>query len=204
MNDGAERERLIAFLHSALEALEAGNEADYRRQLDAIAQWRSQPVFERLSRLARELGEVLGALPNTDPAMAELPDACARLEHVVKMTEEASHRTLDLVEHSRALVDRLGQGGLDAQAAETLGQLRQNLSEVALAQTYQDLTGQVIRRVVEIVGRVQRTLNACGLPPEEFGGVDGQSRLSGPALKGLDRTAVTQNDADDLLSNLGL
>lgn len=201
MNREIDRDRLIAFLHGALDALEAGNEDDYRRQLDAIAQSRSQPVFDRLSRLARELGEVLGALPGSDPVLAELPDACARLDHVVKMTEEATHRTLDLVEHSRGLVARLAERGLDEESAAAVAQLRQSLSEVALAQTYQDLTGQVIRRVVAIVGRVQSTLNACGLPPEAFGGA---GQLSGPALKGLDRHAVTQNDADDLLSDLGL
>ena len=37
----------------------------------------------------------------------EVPDARKRLAHVVKLTEEAAHRTLDLVEQSTPLVDRM-------------------------------------------------------------------------------------------------
>jgi chemotaxis protein CheZ len=196
-----ERERLIGLLHSALDALEAGNETDYKRQLDAIAQWRSQPVFEQLARLARELGEALGALPTADPALAELPDACARLDHVIKMTEEATHRTLDLVERSRTVVDELSNGSLGPEDAEKVAELRRNLGDVALAQSFQDLTGQVIRRAVDIVSRVQQTLAHCGLDGRNAAAA---RELEGPALKGLDRHAVTQGDADDLLSDLGL
>ena len=42
---------------------------------------------------------------------------------------------------------------------------------------------------------------ALGLPPEQH---RTDPELAGPALKGLDRHAVSQNDADDLLSDLGL
>ena len=82
-----------------------------------------------------------------------------------------------------------------------LERIRHNLTEIALTQSYQDLTGQIIRRVVGIVRRVHEGFGALGLPPEQH---RTDPALAGPALKGLDRHAVSQNDADDLLSDLGL
>ncbi len=55
--------------------------------------------------------------------------------------------------------------------------------------------------MVGIVRRVHEGFGALGLPPEQH---RTDPELAGPALKGLDRHAVSQNDADDLLSDLGL
>ncbi len=56
--------------------------------------------------------------------------------------------------------------------------------------------------MVGIVRRVHEGFGALGLPPPED---EARGRgLAGPALEGIDRHAVSQNDADDLLSNLGL
>lgn len=196
-----ERAALIGRLQGALEALESGDEAGWRREIDALAGWRTRPMIQGLSRLARELGQALGELPSVPEEAGELDDACARLDHVVQMTEQATHRTLDLAEECRGLADRLHAGGLDTGQEAILEKIRQNLTEMALTQSYQDLTGQIIRRVVGIVRRVHEGFGALGLPPKED---RPDSGLAGPALKGLDRHAVSQDDADDLLSGLGL
>ena len=54
-----------------------------------------------------------------------------------------------------------------------------------------------------IVRRVHEGFGALGLPPPEKNGGKG-SELAGPAVAGLDRNAFSQDDADDLLSGLGL
>ncbi|MFT4247729.1 MAG: protein phosphatase CheZ [Pseudomonas sp.] len=197
----AERDALIERLQSALHALERGDETSWRREIDALAAWRTRPMFQGLSRLARELGQALGELPSLPEQAGELDDACARLDHVVQMTEQATHRTLDLAEECRGLADQLRAGGLLAEQEAVLEKIRHNLTEMALTQSYQDLTGQIIRRVVGIVRRVHEGFGALGLPPKE---TKPDSGLAGPALKGLDRHAVSQDDADDLLSGLGL
>lgn len=199
MSNPGGREELIARLHSALEALEADDEAAFKASIGAIAELRTSPVIQALARLARELGETLGSLNVADPLFAELPDASARLQHVVKMTEEATHTTLDLVEQSRELL-----AGIPSEAGgEALAAVRKNLSDVALAQSYQDLTGQIIKRVVSVVDRVYDTVAAFGID------VRAEQRrqkdeLAGPAVKGVDSHAVSQDDADDLLSQLDL
>lgn len=200
-----ERTALAERLHHALDALERGDEAVWRREIDALAAARTRSLVQGLSRLARELGQALGELPSAQQGHGdadELDDACARLDHVVSMTEQASHRTLDLTEQCRALVEQLQSSGLSSAQQTMVAQIRRHLSDMALAQSYQDLTGQIIRRVAGIVRRVHEGFGALGLPPREDAGRD--PRLSGPAVAGLDRHAVSQNDADELLSGLGL
>ncbi|MDA4517886.1 protein phosphatase CheZ, partial [Escherichia coli] len=118
-----------------------------------------------LSRLARELGQALGELPTVPDEAGELDDACARLDHVVAMTEQATHRTLDLAEECRSLTEQLRADGLQPGQDVQLDRIRHNLTEIALTQSYQDLTGQIIRRVVGIVRRVHEGFGALGLPP---------------------------------------
>ena len=198
----SDKSALVQRLQDALAALESGDEASWRREIDALAALRAQPMMAGLGRLARELGQALGELPSVPSEAGELDDACARLDHVVAMTEQATHRTLDLAEECRELTERLRADGLNPDQEQILERIRHNLTEVALTQSYQDLTGQIIRRVVGIVRRVHEGFGALGLPPPE----DEARRngLAGPAVSGLDRHAVSQHDADDLLSDLGL
>ncbi|MGX9720154.1 protein phosphatase CheZ [Stenotrophomonas acidaminiphila] len=199
----SEKSALVQRLQDALAALESGDESGWRREIDALAALRTQPMMAGLGRLARELGQALGELPTVPSEAGELDDACARLDHVVEMTEKATHRTLDLTEQCRELVGGLREGALPAvEQEQALERIRHNLTEIALTQSYQDLTGQIIRRVVGIVRRVHEGFGALGLPPPEDEARNGG--LAGPALDGIDRHAVSQNDADDLLSDLGL
>lgn len=206
MNETASPERaaLVQRLHDALDALERGDESALRAEIDALAAARTRPLVQGLGRLARELSQALGELPQVpagDGREVELDDACARLDHVVAMTEQATHRTLDLADQCRALVDGLRSEGVLPEQEQALDQIRRNLTEIGLTQSYQDLTGQIIRRVAGIVRRVHEGFGELGLPPRAEPRDPG---LAGPAVSGLDRHAVSQNDADALLSDLGL
>ncbi|MGQ0621033.1 MAG: protein phosphatase CheZ [Panacagrimonas sp.] len=201
-----------------------------------------QGLFVSVARLTRELHDAMQELRMDERlaslAGSEIPDACSRLDYVVKVTEEAAHRTLDLVEHGRELtmqietcVQSLGQAcereqtgagsrhtqsrlvasvdELGAQIVATNEQLRGTLSQLAQAQEYQDLAGQVIKRVTQLVRSVERALidllRAAGtqvgagqtVRESPVGG------LHGPAIAGLTPAAVSQDDADSLLAELG-
>ena len=205
MTDPARNAEITAHLRAALAAISHADDASLKAELGAIVQWQEQPLMQGLAKLSQSLGEALGELPAVDAAVGELPDACARLDHVVAMTEQATNRTLDLVEDSQKLMERLLVPGDDHEAL--LRALRSNLSEMALAQSYQDLTGQIIKKVAGIVRGVHDQLTAMGLPP-----TGGTARRkdedplagSGPAIAGVDKPATSQSDADDLLSDLGL
>jgi chemotaxis protein CheZ len=198
-----ERAALIQRLHEALEALERGDESAMRAEIDALASARTRPLVQGLGRLARELSQALGELPKVpgESRREELDDACARLDHVVSMTEQATHKTLDLADECRALVEGLRSEGVSHGQDQVLERIRHNLTEIGLTQSYQDLTGQIIRRVAGIVRQVHEGFNELGLPPKDL---PSQPELAGPAVDGLDRHAVSQVDADALLSDLGL
>jgi chemotaxis protein CheZ len=70
-----------------------------------------EPLWEDLRALnlslQRTLDEFRNSFRQASSAGKEIPDARLRLDHVLKLTEEAAHRTLDLVERSCPLADRV-------------------------------------------------------------------------------------------------
>jgi chemotaxis protein CheZ len=92
--------------------------------------------------------------------------------------------------------------------------VRANLTEVLMAQSYQDLSGQIIRGVITLVGEVERTLAhfaalAGGGPQGKTAGAAVETQTSaqgfGPAVPGLTKDAVgEQGDVDALLADLGM
>lgn len=191
-----DRQLITSRLHAALWALEHDDHAGWRANVDELIQWRTQPFVQGLARIARELELALGEATSHG---GSLPDACARLEHVVTLTETASMRTLDLIQECSGLLGRLQSG--DASQADAVAGIRERLSEMTAAQGYQDLTGQIILRVVELVRAVQEGLGEVTGPSEPL---HLSSRGNGPSIAGLDPAPATQDDANELLSSLGL
>jgi chemotaxis protein CheZ len=91
------------------EALRAGDEAAFHAAMDDLVQLRDPDMVSSLRKLA---GDLRGALErfSVESRLADIenqiPDARARLTHVMRMTDEAAHRTLDLVEQSGPLAER--------------------------------------------------------------------------------------------------
>lgn len=167
----------------------------------------------------------------------DMPDARNRLRYVVTKTEESAHRTLKAVEESLPLAKRLGRSAIEHQQlwdkflrremdvaefralTQTLrgflgnitddaNALHDNLSEVRMAQEYQDLTGQVIQRVVEIVQEVEEGLvemiRVCGQSMHAGSKGAVPKRPEGPQIDPKKPNVLTsQDDVDQLLSNLG-
>jgi len=195
-----ERDAIVETLRAALQALESGDDAGCRAAIDGLVAWRTQPLVQGLVRLARELSAALGdTRPGT--GSASLPDACARLEHVVQLTESSSMRTLDLIDECSRLVAQL-PAPQDETQREAIAGLRARFSEMSLAQGYQDLTGQIILRVVELVRAVHTGLGDIVGEPEPLH--LSNNRGHGPAVGGVDPAPATQDNADELLSALGL
>ncbi|MGY3265620.1 MULTISPECIES: protein phosphatase CheZ [unclassified Lysobacter] len=196
-----ERDAIVETLQSALRSLESGDDAGCRAAIDGLVSWRTQPLVQGLVRLARELSVALGD-DGRGTGAASLPDACSRLEHVVQLTESSSMRTLDLIDECGRLLSALPEPQTDAQR-EALAGLRSRFSEMSLAQGYQDLTGQIIVRVVELVRAVHAGLgDIVGTQHEPLH--LHSNRGHGPAIAGVDPTPATQDNADELLSALGL
>lgn len=185
---------------------------------------------ERLRRLAETLNE-LGWDQALHQLADQLPDARERLDYVGQMTEAAATKVLNLVDDAQpvaqaAAVDaqqvaeRMGrlaeQADLPAdlaraalaEAAATLQRLAgmasaqsSVLSDIMMAQDFQDLSGQVVKKVVLIISHAEQQL--LQLLAQSEGKASGQAevnKLEGPQVPDK---AVGQADVDDLLASLG-
>lgn len=211
-------------------AMAANDSRGFHEAVDALLARRESVIQTGVMRIS---GELLQALTRfrMDSRLASLaekdmPDARQRLDHVVALTEEAAHRTLDLIERSVPLADKtarraqeLIQGAAEPAALagflhEARGNcdaVRANLTEVMLAQGFQDITGQIIRSVHKLIGEVEHVLDELmelhGIPRGAARELldDPGRRLEGPAVPGVTQNAVTdQNAIDDLMAGLGL
>lgn len=184
-------------------------------------------------------------------ANSEIRDASSRLNYVIELTQKAAEKTMDMVEEAAPIAMNLGQeasilrdqwarlkrremgpdefrelyGRMDdflAQMATGTEQLSKNLQEIILEQGFQDLTGQVLKRVIGLINEVEQDLvslvriagqveEITGLTPEAD--PDAQAALQkkrkteaeGPQINAATRSDVVsgQDEVDDLLSSLG-
>lgn len=236
-----DRQEYIERLRQILSALEADDQPLFEARLNQLMRLREDGLFVNLAKLTRELHQAVRDL-NFDERLqqlagSEIPDACVRLDYVAKLGEDAAHRTLDLVDSSRGLIDSiggcvtnladarrhlqncsgpspLGSVGSDLEEAESAlveaaAGLRANFSAISQAQEYQDLSGQVIRRVISLVHNIEGALikllraTSEGVRPGTGGPSEGAGALAGPAVPGLSVDAASQQDADALLAELG-
>ena len=197
---------------------------------------------------------------DNEDALSEVSNAHERLNYVLELTESAANKTMDMVDASMPVAEELGaqakllrqdwQQMADQQSSmselkdlgrttETFlqeiekgaGQLQGNFTEILLAQGFQDITGQLIKRVNGLVNDVEKSLINLVVVAgkvDRITGVkrEGEADDENPQLsaeqqeqkkdeanvKGhgplvLEEEAVDvvsgQDDVDDLLSSLG-
>jgi len=170
--------------------------------------------------------------------MAEksIPDARERLNYVISKTDEAANTTLEAVEDSIPICNNLNEQALELHASwkkftnrelsadqfrqlskdindffvntYEISKVKDHLTKVLLAQEYQDLTGQIIKKVINLVGEVEDKL--VGLiqitgAPQVNEIEDSATSLDGPPVPGIAHkdTVSGQDEVDDLLSSLG-
>ena len=241
-------QRMLVTARQLVERLESGDEVGVDDLVEELTHIRETELFRELGQLTRELHEALKAFKSDSRLAAvaeEIPDAQDRLNHVIDMTEQSAHRTLNAVEESLDLVNGLAEGGqglrqrwqqfrarelsadefrilsrdLEAfldRVGEEGGRVQSHLTDALMAQDYQDLTGQIIRRVINLVQEVESGLvsliSISGRRQGEEKDQSGASRqkaatpdLEGPQIPGKESsTAVKgQDEVDDLLSSLG-
>ncbi|MCL5974738.1 MAG: protein phosphatase CheZ [Gammaproteobacteria bacterium] len=169
----------------------------------------------------------------------DMPDTRDRLNYVIQTTEEAAHKTLGYIDKTLPLANELKQTAAklneswqrfrnrEMSATEFrdlsreieaylpvvtmhAGEIHNNLSEMTLAQGFQDLTGQVLRQVIGLVEEVETNLvklvKVAGQPQQsgEAKVVD-PLKAEGPQINAKNKPNVVNNqdDVDDLLSSLG-
>jgi chemotaxis protein CheZ len=166
-----------------------------------------------------------------------LPDAKDRLAYVATLTEQAACRVLnatdvakplidDMESASRALGERWDQvfanqvstAEFRQLAEETRGYLKSGipgkaeqvnaqLLEIMMAQDFQDLTGQVIKKIVSLAQDLENGLmkTLLDVVPQNKRSEEVTTLLNGPVInaEGRSDVVVNQQQVDDLLDSLG-
>ncbi|MDP1697171.1 MAG: protein phosphatase CheZ [Xanthomonadaceae bacterium] len=183
---------------------------------DAITQMvreRENALFIALGQLARDLHE---SVKNVASALAEesgepggMPEARKRLDEALDLSERAAHHSLDIGDRLLAQTDLLAArataservaGADDALREAVLAfatSCRGDISELRVAQGWQDLTGQRMKQVSGFLSRIEVSV----LSLVQLAGSLGVSEPRAvPAARG---DASTQEQVDDLLAQFG-
>ncbi|KEA64284.1 Chemotaxis response - phosphatase CheZ [Marinobacterium lacunae] len=245
-------------------ALEQGKLPQAIELINQLQTARHEVFYNEVGHLTRGLHEAIksfssdvgGKLEQGGDAMS---DASDRLAYVIELTEETAHKTMDRVDQSLGLVDRLDsysgrfrdllmlvgqlEGEFEAlngvydrtcqlkdESEKTVDELRTALTDILVSQGFQDITGQLIRRVITLLTQVESQLVKLmdmASKVERLSGIeagtpsrpqasartvlnDKKSKESseveaeGPQVpKGGSSLACDQDDVDELLSSLG-
>ncbi|WP_454690536.1 protein phosphatase CheZ [Achromobacter aloeverae] len=188
-----------------------------------------------LTRMLRDSMRELGLDQAIKDAAQAIPDARDRLRYVAQMTEQAANRVLNAIDQAQPVQEDLARNAkqLDSrwnewfdqplelpQARELVKDTRaflqsvpaqtqvtqSKLMEIMMAQDFQDLTGQVIMRMMDVVGAIERELLQVlldSVPTEKRD--EANSLLNGPQVnpEGKADVVTSQDQVDDLLASLG-
>ena len=178
----------------------------------------------------------LGLNKKIEKAASSIPDARDRLNYVATLTQQAAERVLNATEAAQPLVEKmeveahrlsgqwqmLFEKQLDAEQFKDLAMqthaflhdvpkqtkaTHAYLMEIMMAQDFQDLTGQVIKKIIDVTENVEQQLLALLLEnaPAKVKTDLNPGLLNGPAVNPDGRKDVvnSQSRVDDLLEDLG-
>lgn len=186
-------------------------------------------------RLLHDSMRELGYDRSLSDVASQIGDAQGRLEHVATLTEQAANKVLNSIDAGMPAQDALAGKAKDINERWTrlfAGQMtidefkslandsktfsgavidateveKARLLDIMMAQDFQDITGQLIKKIVSITAVAERELAQLlrdNAPPEVKAAMEAEKPvelLNGPSAPG---SALVQNDVDDLLDSLG-
>lgn len=190
----------------------------------------------QITRTLHDSLRALGFDKVIQDAAQEIPDVRERLNYVAKMTEQAAQRVLNSTEKALPLQEEIAQNALrmstdwntllaspfDEQVyremagatAQSLQMMaadasvtKQQLMDIMMAQDFQDLTGQVIRKVTELAHSLETQLVQLLVEhaPTEIKREVNSGLLNGPVINPdtAGEIVADQSQVDDLLDSLG-
>ncbi|MFA5073242.1 MAG: protein phosphatase CheZ [Nitrospirota bacterium] len=169
-------------------------------------------LFQEVGKITRKLHDTIKSFKEAiDPrlkgmAHADIPSAVDKLQYVIEKTEEAANKTMGFVEKHLLEMDNLaahirgikGKGNEKTVAylKEFKNKLEDDLTEIITTQSFQDLTGQTIKKVITLVGDIEaeliRLITGFGVKVD-----------AGSPAEEISPEKVSQEGVDDLLKEFG-
>jgi chemotaxis protein CheZ len=190
----------------------------------------------QMTRTLHDTLRELGLNKEIERAASSIPDARDRLNYVATLTQQAAERVLNATEAAQPLVQNMEveahrlagqwqmlfdkklnvekfkmlvtqtQAFLDIVPKQTKT-TNAYLMEIMMAQDFQDLTGQVIKKIIELTQSMEQQLLALLLEnaPADIKAEIDAGLLNGPVINPHLRNNVvtSQDQVDDLLESLG-
>jgi len=200
---------LLTEITNFMNAVSSGDYENADKIMNSIIQKSQSDLFKEVGKVARKLHDSLKSFREVlDPKLREIavehmPRAVDQLQMVIDKTEEAANKTMEIVEKYILKMDDLANHIREIQGPESSVQflrdfknsLEDDLTEILTTQSFQDLTGQVLKKVIALVGDLEvelvRLITTFGLKFEE----------KEPVKKEVEK--VSQEDVDELLKEFG-
>ena len=190
----------------------------------------------QMARKLHDTLRELGLNKEIEKAASTIPDARDRLNYVATLTQQAAERVLNATEAAQPVAERIGdvshqlaeqwdllfQKKLDVQQFKDLvtqthahlhetpkqtKEMNAYLVDIMMAQDFQDLTGQVIKKIIQLTQEMEQQLLALLLEnaPAVVRAEINNGLLNGPVVNAAGRSDVvtSQDQVDDLLESLG-
>ena len=169
-------------------------------------------------------------------AAEDIPNARDRLDYVARKSEEAAQKVLNATDAAIPLQEQIDQGAkpvlaelnkllqgpfseqdcrnsllktveyLNSIHADT-SSTKAHLMDIMMAQDFQDLTGQVIKKITELAQNIEQQLVQILIDysPAEVKRHSGDGLMNGPQMNPINKIDVVagQEQVDDLLDSLG-
>ncbi len=207
--------------------VQASNEADSGKVINQIGQ---------MARTLHDTLRELGLNKEIEKAAASIPDARDRLNYVATLTQQAAERVLNATEAAQPVLEKMeveahrlsGQWQMLFEKKLDVAQFRNlvtqthaylyevpkqtkatnaYLMEIMMAQDFQDLTGQVIKKIIDVTKNMEQQLLSLLIEnaPASVKAELTAGLLNGPVInaKGRSDVVTSQDQVDDLLESLG-
>lgn len=166
-------------------------------------------LFKQIGRLTRTLHDTMKGFSSAldiklkDAAISGMPEAADNLELVIGRTEEAVTRTLEIIETNMAGMTDFEKNLKKIKEPEDAihfmrefkNRTEESLMEILTIQSFQDLTGQTLKKIIGLVRDVEvelaKVLSIYGYKIEEGGMAD------------KEKATMSQVEINDLLKGLG-
>lgn len=213
--------QIISAVSDLLDAIEHGHQTLVDSALARLGVERSSELYGRIGHLTRSLHDSIRELrdhlerQHYTVDSTNIPEATDKLEKIIEMTFQAAEQTfrymdsqMESLRKIKVEIDTL-ESRLNTEPALSrevlddfirnqrmlLQDLAKTTLDIVIAQEYQDLTGQVLRKVIKLLNDIEKQLLSL-VSIFGKGGAD-ETREKGTGVE------LSQGDADKLLKKLG-
>lgn len=220
------REQVMASIRAKLTEvlMKSLSDSEFNKHLNDQMRSGIYDIYKEISSARKSTGEIV------DPSNAEqlFSEASDQLDEILKTTENATTQIMDIVEsqqevqaESNNILHNLKSGDVTEEQLEQLQEmsdaLQNDLIEIMTALSFQDLTGQRIKIIINALKKVEKIVFDLYLstqmkikvrdksPEKNLEQLEAEvEEKVSSVLKGPSSAAVGQADVDDLLASLGM